>query len=65
MAQSVNPSDFGSGRDLMVREVEPCMGLSAVSTEPASDPLFPHLSGPLLLVLFLFLKLNIKKLKKI
>ena len=32
--------DFGSGGDLMVHEFEPRIGLTAVSTEPTSDPLF-------------------------
>ena len=41
--------DFGSGHDLMVRELEPCFGLSAVTAEPDSDPLSPSLSAlPLL-----------------
>ena len=34
-------ADFGSGHDFTVREFEPHIGLSAVSAEPASDPLFP------------------------
>ena len=30
--------DFGSGHDLTIHEFdEPCMGLAAVSVEPASD----------------------------
>ena len=32
------PSDFTSGHDLTVFEFEPHIGLSAVSTESASDP---------------------------
>ena len=36
MAQSVKRLT-GSGHDLVVREFEPHIGLSAVSTEPASD----------------------------
>ena len=32
-------SDFVSGDDLSVCEFEPCIGLAAVSAEPASDPL--------------------------
>ena len=32
-------SDFGSGDDVMLREFEPHIGLSAVSTEPAGDSL--------------------------
>ena len=36
MAQSVkDPTlDFSSGHDLMVHELEPCVGLSTDSTEP-------------------------------
>ena len=34
-------SNFSSGHDLTVHEFEPCIGLAAVSTEPASDPLSP------------------------
>ena len=40
MAQSVKRLN-GSGHDLMVREFQPRFGLSAVSPEPASDPLSP------------------------
>ena len=39
----------GSGHDLTVPEFEPHMGLSAISTEPPLDPLFPFLSAPPLL----------------
>ena len=39
-------SDFGSGHDLKVCEFEPCIGLSAVSAEPTSDPLSPSLFVP-------------------
>ena len=39
-------SDFGSGHDLAVGEFEPRIRLSAVGTEPASDPLSPSLSAP-------------------
>ena len=39
---SVGKADnFGSGHDLPVREFEPRMGLAAVSSEPALDPLSP------------------------
>ena len=38
--------DFGSGRDLVAREFEPCIGLFPVSTEPALNPLSPSLSAP-------------------
>ena len=43
--------DFGSGHGLIVHEFEPHIGLSAVSTEPALDPLSSPLSAPPLLVL--------------
>ena len=36
MAPSVKASDFGSGHDLVVRESEPRLGFSAVSTEPGA-----------------------------
>ena len=36
-------SDFGSGHDLMDVDFKPRVGLSVVSTEPASDALFPLL----------------------
>ena len=36
--------DFGSGRDLMVREFKPHVGLRAVSAEPAWDSLSLPLS---------------------
>ena len=39
-------SDFGSGHDLVVHEFEPHLGLAALGTEPASDPLSPSLSAP-------------------
>ena len=37
-------SDFGSGHDLMVHEFKLHIGLIAVNTEPALDPLSPSLS---------------------
>ena len=43
-------SDFGSGRDLIAREFEPRIRLSAVSTEPASHPLSSSFSALPLLV---------------
>ena len=46
-------SDFSSGHDLAVCEFEPCIGLSALSKEPTSDPLSLSLSAPPLLVLSL------------
>ena len=39
-------SDFGSGHDLMAHEFKPHVGVTAVSTEPAWDPLSPSLSLP-------------------
>ena len=39
-------SDFGSGHDLMVLEFKSCIRLSAVSTEPALDPLSASLCAP-------------------
>ena len=39
-------SDFGSVYDLTVHEFKPHMGLSAVSMEPALNPLSPSLSAP-------------------
>ena len=39
---------FGSGDDLMVYEFEPCIRLSAVSVEPALDPVSLSLCPPLL-----------------
>ena len=64
MAQSVKrlTLGFGSGHDLMVHyEFKPCIGLSAVSSEPASDPLSPSLSVPPLVILSLPLSLKINK----
>ena len=48
-------SNFGSGHNLMVCEFKPhlSLGLTAVSTEPASDPLSPSLSASLPLIVFL------------
>ena len=56
MAQLVKYPDFGSGKDLMVHGFKPHIGLSAVSTEPASDLLLPSPSLALS-------KINIKKKK--
>ena len=36
--------DFGSGHDLMVCVIKPCIGLCTSSTEPAWDSLSPSLS---------------------
>ena len=49
--------DFGSGHDLTVPEIEPCMGLSTSGTEPAWDslslPLSPSAPPQLMLALTL------------
>ena len=37
-------AEFGSGHDLMVHELQPYIGVSAVSPEPALDPLSPSFS---------------------
>ena len=46
MAQSVKPPtlDFSSGHDLMVCEIEPCIGFCTDSVEPAWESLsaLPH-----------------------
>ena len=59
---------FSSGHDLMAREFKPCLGLCAVSTEPAWDPLSLSLSLPLPHLrthsLSLSLKINKQTLKK-
>ena len=39
-------SYFGLGPDLTVHEFEPHIGLTAVSAEPALDPLSAFLSAP-------------------
>ena len=39
-------SDFSSGHDLTAHELEPHIGLSALSTEPAPDHVSPSLSAP-------------------
>ena len=44
----------------MVVEFKPHIGLAAISTEPASDPLSPALCAPPMLILFLFLSLSLK-----
>ena len=41
--------DFGSGHDLAVHEIKPCIRLCADSVEPAWDSLSPPLSVPPLL----------------
>ena len=55
VAQSVKlPTlDFGSGGDLMVCEIEPCVGLCDDSVQPAWDSLSPSPSAPPLLALSL------------
>ena len=54
---------FGSGHDLTVCEFESHIGLFAVSTEPASEPLFPSLCSSPACNLALS-KINIKKTLK-
>ena len=54
--------DFGSGHDLAVHGIEPCIRLHTVSVEPIRDSLSPSLSAPpFALVCFLSFKLSIKK----
>ena len=52
MVQSVEclTLDFGSGHDLIICGMEPCIRLYADSTDPAWDSLSPSLSAPPLLV---------------
>ena len=52
--------DFGSGHDLEVPGIEPCVGLCGHSAEPAWGSLFPSLflSAPYLLTHTLSLKIN-------
>ena len=38
---------FRSGHDVIVRGIQPCVGLCADGVEPAWDPLSPFLSLPL------------------
>ena len=59
MAQSVKclTLDLGPGHDLMVREIEPQIGLCAVRSEPSWDSLSTSLSDPPLLVCMLSLSL--------
>ena len=61
--------NFSSGHDLTIREFEPHKGLSAVSWEPALDPLSSSLSAPppltLALSLSLSQKINLKNNKTI
>ena len=49
------------GHDLTVCELEPHVGLAAVSAEPILDPLSPSLSAPAPLALSLKDKLTLKK----
>ena len=55
VAQSGKPLtfDFGLGHNLMVREIEPSIGLLTDSTEAAWESLAPSLSVPSLLMLSL------------
>ena len=60
MAQVVKhpTTDFGSGHDLMVHEIEPHIRLCADSAEPAWDSLSPSLSALPPLVISRSLKIN-------
>ena len=51
-------SNFRTGHDLAVCELEPHIWLSAISIEPALDPLSPSMSAPPLLVPSLCLSLS-------
>ena len=53
-----------SGHDLTVRGFKPYIGLSAVSADPALDPLSPSLAAPPLLACTLSLSKINKRLKK-
>ena len=56
--------DFGSGHDLTFLGIEPCVGLCAVSVEPAWDSLSPpSLPLPLLMCALSQNKINVKKKK--
>ena len=60
MIQSVKllTLDFGSGHDLMVCEIEPCIGLCTDSTEPTLGLSLPLPPSPHSSSLSLFLKIN-------
>ena len=66
MAQSAKhlTLGFGSGNDLTVPEIEPCLRLCADSVEPAWDSLSPSLSAPPLLSLSLSLPPSLSKTNK-
>ena len=51
-------SDFNSGHSLVVHELEPRVGLTAQSLEPASDSVSPSVSTPPPLILCLALCLS-------
>ena len=55
---------LGSGGDLMVREIEPRVGLCADSLEPAWDSPSSSLSTPPLLILSLSLSLSLSKINE-
>ena len=61
MAQSVKnlALDLGSGHDLKVHEIEPCVGLCAGSMETAWEFLYPPPSVPALLMLSLSLSVSL------
>ena len=55
LAQLVKRLGFGSGRDLKVHGIEPCIRHCADSMEPAWDSVFPSVSPLPLLMLSLAL----------
>ena len=64
MAQSVEHPTLVSGHDLTVHEFKPCTRLTAISKEPASDPLsLPCCLCPTPVHTLALSKINIKKKK--
>ena len=57
--------DFGSGHDLIVREIEPHIRFHADGAEPAWDSLSPSLSAPPLLALSVSLSLCLSLSKEV
>ena len=55
----VSALGFGSGHDLAVCGIKPCVRLCAVGVEPAWDSLSPSLAAPPLLAVSL--KINLKQ----
>ena len=56
--------DFSSSHDLMICEIEPCIGLCTDSIEPAWDSLCPSPACPCSLSLSLSLSLSQTNIKK-